>query len=79
MGSIVPFLRESSFDPELITVMSLAYEKAAAALHDTGQPYVVQEVIARQIIQLATQGFRDPEAMCERALEALGLNRSDPV
>jgi hypothetical protein len=35
-----------------------------------GQPYVINEVIARRIISLARQGERDVDKLCEGALGA---------
>jgi hypothetical protein len=42
-------------------------------LHDKGQPDVVQEVIARRIIDFASTGEREPGELARRALRALGL------
>jgi hypothetical protein len=36
---------------------------------------VVQEVIAARIIALAKAGERDPQVLCDHALEGLGLPR----
>ena len=44
-------------------------------LHDKGQPALVQEVIARRIIEIAKAGERDPNRICERVLADLGLQR----
>ena len=44
------------------------------ALHDTGQPENVQEVIAKRIIDIAETGERDPDKMCERVLLTFGLS-----
>ena len=49
-----------------------AYEKARKSLHDTGQPQIVNEIIAQRIIALAKQGERDPNRLCAGALSALG-------
>ena len=42
------------------------------ALHDAGQPEIVNQVIAERIMALAKQGERDPDRLCEGALSALG-------
>lgn len=74
-ATIVPFLQGYSFDPEITRAMGAAYDKAREMLHDRGQPEVVQEVIARRIINVAKTGERDPDRICQRALTALGLER----
>jgi hypothetical protein len=71
--NIVPFLQGRAFDPEQTYVMGLAFEKARAGLHDTGQPAVVQEIIAKRIVDIAATGERDPDRLASRALEALGI------
>jgi hypothetical protein len=73
--TIVPFLRGGSFDPETTRVMGRAYDTVRTTLHDTGQPLVVEEVIAARVIDIAKTGERDPDTICQRALTALGLER----
>jgi len=72
VGLVVELFREAAFDPEAVAVLCAAFEKARKSLHDTGQPPVVQEVIARRIIACAQRGERDPDKLCEDALAALG-------
>lgn len=48
-----------------------AYDRACKSLHDTGQPYIVREVIAQHVIALAKQGERNPARLCEDALKAV--------
>jgi hypothetical protein len=76
MTHLVRLLQGQSFDPETIEVMGKAYDKAKRRLHDTGQPALVQEVIARRIIDIAATGERDPDQIARRALEALGVERA---
>jgi hypothetical protein len=72
MGTIVELFKETVFDPETVQTLCEAYEKARKALHDTGQPAIVNEIIARRIIALAEKGERDPDRLCAGALAALG-------
>ena len=72
MGDVTPLFREANFGPEDIAALSAAYEKARRALHDKGQPDIVNEVIARRIIRLAKTGERNPERLAASALAALG-------
>ena len=74
MADILPFLEGRTFDPDMTRIMGEAFDKAARALHDTGQPAVVQEIIAKRVIDIAATGVRDPEQLAQRALAALGVN-----
>jgi hypothetical protein len=76
MASIVPYLRDASFDPDAIRIMSLAYDEARRSLHDRGQPEVVLELIATRIIAFASKGERDPEKLVSAALQLLGTDES---
>jgi hypothetical protein len=70
---ILPFLKGTSFDPETTRVMGTAYDKARKMLHDKGQPFIVQEVIARNIIAVARAGERDPDKICAQVLVSFGF------
>jgi hypothetical protein len=52
-------IKTTAFDPEGVKLLCEAY----ASLHDTGQPYLVREVIASRIIAMAKQGERDPDRL----------------
>ena len=72
MGTILDLFQEAALDPETVKTLCDAYEKACKSLHDTGQPQIVNEIIAERIIALAKQGERDPDRLCAGALSALG-------
>jgi hypothetical protein len=72
MGTILDLFQEAASDPEMVKTLSSAYEKACKSLHDTGQPQIVNEIIAQRIIALFKQGERDPDRLCAGALSALG-------
>ena len=72
MGTIQDLFRGTAFDPETVKTLFDAYDKARKSLHDTGQPPIVNEIIAQRIIALAQQGERDPDRLCAGALSALG-------
>lgn len=76
MADISPFLKGQPFDADTTRIMGEAYDKATRGLHDRGQPALVQEVIAKRIIDIAATGERDPEQLAKRALEALGIARA---
>jgi hypothetical protein len=56
------------FEPEVIGMMSEAFEAACKALHDAGEPQIVREAIARRIIAAASIGERDPVRLRTAAL-----------
>ena len=67
-----PFVKGASFDPEHVKAMGEAFDSAIRELDDS----VGREVIAEQIIALAKTGERDPDKLCEMAMDALGVKRS---
>jgi hypothetical protein len=78
-GRVMPirrFLDGQKFDPEIQRLMGLAFEMARAALHVEAQCPPADEIIARQIIELAKTGEHDPDRLCECALAK--LREADP-
>ena len=72
MASIIPFIRKRSvFDDELTKLMGEAFDAACRGLHDKGQPAIVQEVLAKRIINAARRGERDPKRLLEAALSVI--------
>jgi hypothetical protein len=53
--------------------MGAAFEAACRELHDKGQPKIVRELIAKQIIAAAKTGEGDPSRLCDVALQAAGI------
>ena len=70
---ILQFFQGRTFDELTTNAMEAAYNKARRLLGGKGQPKLVQEVIARKIIDLAAYGERDPELLARRALKELGF------
>lgn len=52
----------TAFDPATIVVLAAAYNRAV-----DGQPASVREDIAKRIIELASEGERDPDKLCNGA------------
>jgi hypothetical protein len=77
MAGITSFIDDTAFSPEVTQIMGAAYEKATKGLHDRGQPAVVQEIIAKRIIDLARYGERDPQKIANMALQSLGIALPD--
>lgn len=76
-ADILPFIDGRVFDAAATEAMGVAFDKARRMLHDKGQPAVVQEIIAKRIIDIATIGGRDPDEMARRALLGLGITREE--
>jgi len=72
MSSVVPLFRSQGFDAEAAQALIKAYDIACRSLHPTGQPPVVQEILARKIIDAAQRGERDPDRLAATALNSLG-------
>ncbi len=72
MSSIVPIFRNSGFDAEATQDLGKAYDIACRSLHPKGQPPVVQEILAKKIIEAAQRGERDPDRLAAIALANLG-------
>lgn len=74
--AIYRLIANGSFGPDEIEVMKAAYE---AALLDVGvatRDDPITELIAKSIVNVVAAGERDPQAVMERALNALGVRRS---
>jgi hypothetical protein len=65
---ITQFLDSSKFDPETKRVMGLAFEMARAALQLGDQANLINERIAKRIIELAKTGELNPDLLCEAVL-----------
>jgi hypothetical protein len=72
VSSIVPVFRDSGFDAEATQALGKAYDVACLSLHPKGQPPVVQEILAKKIIEVAQRGERNPDRLAAIALASLG-------
>jgi|HubBroStandDraft_1064217.scaffolds.fasta_scaffold103084_2 hypothetical protein len=75
VGSILPFVPRGVFDDATTRIMGEAFDAACKELHDTGQPAVVQEIMAKRIVAAARRGERDVTRLRNAALAALGKDR----
>jgi hypothetical protein len=76
VASILPFVRRTGtvFDDRTTQIIGEAFDSACKELHDTGQPPIVYEVIARRIIDAANVGERDLIRLRNAGLAALGFD-----
>jgi hypothetical protein len=68
---ITAYLNNGSFDPETTRIMGVAFEMVRVALGLADRVDLPNEIAATRIIELAKTGERNPDLLCERALEAL--------
>jgi hypothetical protein len=73
---ITPFLDNTRFDPEATRVMGVAFEMVRVALGLADRGDLANEVVAKQIIELAKTGERNPDLLCERALKEIREQRA---
>ena len=66
---ITPYLDDLDVDPETERVLRVALEMTRTALGLTD--HHANGIIAKQLIELAEAGERDPDRLCEGALEKL--------
>ena len=64
------YLDVERFDPETTRLLGIAFETAIQAVHNWGVIDPPREAIARAIIGYAKARERDPERLCDLALEA---------
>ena len=69
------FDRRNDLDDGLTKLMGDAFAEACRELHDKGQPPIVQEVLAKRILNAVRRGERDPERLREAALSAIKPNK----
>ena len=67
--SITPYLDEFDADPETKRVLAVALEKTRVSLGLTDD--LADGIIAKQIVELARAGERNPDLLCQAAIEDL--------
>lgn len=75
--AIYRLIASGTFDPEAIEVMIAAYEGALSDLHLIDRTDPLTELIATSIINVTAAGERDSEKIKERALNALGVGKTN--
>jgi hypothetical protein len=65
---ITQFLDSSKFDPETKRVIGVAFEMARAALRLGDQGNLMNERVAKTIVELANTGELNPDLLCESVL-----------
>jgi hypothetical protein len=68
---ITEYMDGFKFDSETRRVMGLAFEMTLASLRHDKWNEPLKEIVAKKIIELANEGMRDPNLLCEWALQDL--------
>ncbi len=63
--SIVPFLRDRGFDPEVVDSMSIAFDRVCDMMGLTTKRDPATELVARKVIEYAQRGIRDAVMLVE--------------
>jgi hypothetical protein len=66
---IRPFLSSERFDQDALRTLGVAFEQVCIALRIGDCDDHVKQAIANKIIELAKTGERNPDLLCERALQ----------
>jgi hypothetical protein len=73
MSMIFPFIADGCFDPEATKIMGEVFEEMVTSLDRFGRPRIIQEAVARHIIDAMRDGERDPDVIYQRVLAAMAL------
>jgi len=68
---VYPLFRRSAFEPDAINAMEAAFEAALRELGVTDRADPLAETVAKQIIELAQRGERDPERLRAQTVNSL--------
>jgi hypothetical protein len=66
---ITPYLNGHHFDPETKRVLGMALELVCIALRTGEGDDHVKQAIANKLFALAKTGERNPEVLCDQAIE----------
>jgi hypothetical protein len=69
------YLTEGVFDPPAIDAMSAAYEGACLSLGLAERTDLLNEIVARKVIEIAGTGERDPQRLTDVVLLALSEDK----
>jgi hypothetical protein len=73
MPMIFPLIASGCFDTEATKIMGEVFEEMVTSLDRFGRPRIIQEAVARHIIDAMRAGERDPEVIYQRVLAAMAL------
>jgi hypothetical protein len=62
----------AAFDPQTVELMQFAHDRACELLNISDKSDPMAEIIAKEIIRLASRGEREPQRMSRLVVKALG-------
>jgi hypothetical protein len=62
----------AAFDPQTLQIMQFAHERACKLLDIRDKSDPMAEIIAKEIIRLASRGEREPQRMSQLVVKTLG-------
>ena len=68
---IHPLIASGCFDPEATKIMGDVFDEMIQSLDRFGRPRIIQEAVARHVIDAARDGERDPDVIYQRVLAAV--------
>ena len=85
MVEVLKFSREAAFTPETIQILAAALDEAWERIRQSGSRLarpaysrVMQEVVAKRIMEMAQRGIEDREALVADALRFVTTNYEEP-
>jgi len=75
MASSERTFHASHFDLEAIRNLALAFDYVQAELRQYGKLMLMEDVLAKRIVELAEGGERDPDKLCDDILSEHGITR----
>jgi hypothetical protein len=71
--SLAQFLRDKTFDPATVDLISRTFERVCAELSSEPQDAALEEAVARKIIELVDHGVVTPTALYFATMAAFNL------
>ena len=65
------FIAEAGFNPDTISAMTAAFDEARKELGLADKNDPLAQMVAREIVEIAKMGERDPTRICQLALAAV--------
>jgi hypothetical protein len=64
-------------DQETVRILALAFDYVQIEMRQHGKLILMDDVLAKRIVELAESGERDPEKLCDAILSEHGIRRAD--
>jgi hypothetical protein len=68
-----------NFDQDTVRSLALAFDYVQTELRENGKLVLMEDVLAKRIVELAENGERDPEKLCDAILTEHGIIRAEKL